>query len=200
MTVLKYWNGASWVPAVVGQQGTKGDKGDIGDPGLVWKGTWSSLTQYSANDVVEFNGSAYVCVQSNGNDPGLGDSPISAGLFWDLLAQGVNPSTFQLPIDQVTSSYQNLTASRALLSSDKGRVITVESGSTQTFTVDKDLLSAGDSITFIQTGVGQIQFTAETDGTNLRSADGATATRAQFSSATLIWQGVSEVYLIGDLA
>ena len=53
-----------------GPQGPKGDKGDTGDFENVWQGTWDSNTTYSANDVVEHDGSSYISlVNSNTDEP-----------------------------------------------------------------------------------------------------------------------------------
>ena len=40
--------------------GIKGADGDIS-----WAGTWSSTTTYTENQAVQYNGSAYVCLQGN---------------------------------------------------------------------------------------------------------------------------------------
>ena len=42
--------------------GIKGADGDI-----TWHGEWSSSTTYTQNQAVQFNGSAYVCLQGNSN-------------------------------------------------------------------------------------------------------------------------------------
>jgi len=51
--------------------------------GLDYKGPYQALTAYILDDVVEYSGSAYVCIQANtGNQPNI--SPA----FWSILAQG----------------------------------------------------------------------------------------------------------------
>jgi hypothetical protein len=62
-----------------GLQGLQGAAGAAGSPGLVWKGVWDAVTLYVAKDVVQHNGSAYVCVSSNLNS----EPPAVA---WELLA------------------------------------------------------------------------------------------------------------------
>ena len=42
--------------------GIKGADGDI-----TWEGEWSSSTTYTQNEAVQYNGSAYVCLQGNSN-------------------------------------------------------------------------------------------------------------------------------------
>ena len=92
-----------WSPSF-GVKGSKGDKGDKGDAGadgadgdMVWRGPWSAGT-YNENDVVERNGSSYVCTQ-NGNT----NTPPGTG--WDLLVEkGTDGSGTSLNIqdDSVT--------------------------------------------------------------------------------------------------
>jgi len=62
-----------------GLQGLQGAAGASGSPGLVWKGAWLAGTLYVATDVVQHNGSAYVCVSTN-----LNSEPPAAA--WGLLA------------------------------------------------------------------------------------------------------------------
>jgi len=66
-----------------GAKGDTGEKGDTGDVGLTWEGTWAGSITYSANDAVEHNGSAYICLQSStGDEPGTS----AAAAYWDLLS------------------------------------------------------------------------------------------------------------------
>ncbi|MEN6367702.1 MAG: hypothetical protein ABFC88_12900 [Thermoguttaceae bacterium] len=62
-----------------GQRGLQGEPGKDGAPGLVWRGEWNATTLYVATDVVQHDGSAYVCVSSNLNAA----PPVAA---WALLA------------------------------------------------------------------------------------------------------------------
>ena len=70
-----------------GPKGDKGDKGDQGDPGdngisFVWRGLWDAgFSSYAENDVVFYQGSAYVSVQSNFNTPPTNQS------YWNLMVQ-----------------------------------------------------------------------------------------------------------------
>jgi hypothetical protein len=52
---------------------------------LVWRGTWTSFTAYSINDVVLFNISAYVAIQSNTNS-----EPDANPANWALLSKNLN--------------------------------------------------------------------------------------------------------------
>jgi hypothetical protein len=55
--------------------------GGGGGGGLVYVGTWSSVTTYAANDVVSYNGGSYVALQSNTNV-----TPTSLAPNWNVLA------------------------------------------------------------------------------------------------------------------
>ncbi len=62
-----------------GERGLQGEPGKDGSPGLVWRGEWDETTLYVVPDVVQHDGSAYVCLSSN-----LNSAPPSAA--WALLA------------------------------------------------------------------------------------------------------------------
>jgi len=70
------------VGAVSGPKGDKGDTGPSGD--LNWTGSYDNSTTYNIHDVVEYNGSSYVCITNGTN----GDTPPSAN--WELVAQKGN--------------------------------------------------------------------------------------------------------------
>jgi hypothetical protein len=55
--------------------------------GLSFEGTWSSTTNYKLDDVVEYSGSAYVCIQSYNYLDGT-RQPDTAISFWSALAVG----------------------------------------------------------------------------------------------------------------
>jgi hypothetical protein len=50
-------------------------------PGIAWRGDWSSLTSYAAQDAVQFGGSSWMAKAAS-----LGETP-TAGANWDLVAQ-----------------------------------------------------------------------------------------------------------------
>ncbi|MCX6880863.1 MAG: hypothetical protein NTW21_44745 [Verrucomicrobia bacterium] len=70
-----------------GVAGATGPAGSQGSKGLNWLGTWNSSTAYVANDAVQYNGSAWVALQSNGN------IVPAAGANWSLLAAKGDPAT-----------------------------------------------------------------------------------------------------------
>ena len=71
-------------PGEPGAAGAKGDKGDPGENGVsfIWRGLWDAgYNSYGPNDVVLYQGSAYVCVQGNFNTPPDNQS------YWNLMVQ-----------------------------------------------------------------------------------------------------------------
>lgn len=91
LLVLASCNGESGPPGSTGPMGVAGEDGDPGEtgepgppgpPGLTWRGTWTSTRTYVTGDVVNREGSSFVCVEAHGNEP-----PPSKG-FWDLVAEG----------------------------------------------------------------------------------------------------------------
>ena len=73
-TVNTNWN-------LIASHGTDGADGS----GLVWKGDYSGSTSYVINDVVQYNGASYICIQS-----GSGDAPTNPA-FWEMIAdKGAN--------------------------------------------------------------------------------------------------------------
>lgn len=73
-----YWN----VIASKGDTGSQGPAGLDGadGEGFIWEGTWSSLTAYAVDDVVERNGSSYICIQAHTNQ---GPPNVT---YWNVLA------------------------------------------------------------------------------------------------------------------
>ena len=51
--------------------------------GFTWLDAWDTAASYLPYDVVEFNGSSYVCVLAADNTI---DDPSTATTYWDLLA------------------------------------------------------------------------------------------------------------------
>lgn len=73
------------IVVIQGQPGPQGPQGDAGPPGpgLIWKGTWNYTTTYQVGDVVCYQGSSYVAIQSSLNIP----PGVVAG-WWDVVAVG----------------------------------------------------------------------------------------------------------------
>lgn len=62
---------------------------NAGRVAMVPKGEWSASTAYVRLDVVQYNGSSYVCKQD-----GTGQNPSTATTYWQLLASGIDPSNY----------------------------------------------------------------------------------------------------------
>jgi hypothetical protein len=89
--------------------------------------------------------------------------------------------------------------------SDNGKVVTASNASAITITIppaSSVAYATGAQLNVIQKGAGQVTF-AQGSGVTIRST-GATATapklRAQYSSATCIYEGSDVWYVVGDIA
>lgn len=82
--------GATGPAGPAGPTGATGPIGPAGSPGMVWTGPWSNLTNYAVNHGVSYNGSSYIAIAPNLNDP-----PPSAN--WNIVAQegAPGPSSLQ---------------------------------------------------------------------------------------------------------
>jgi hypothetical protein len=56
--------------------------------GLDWKGPWSTSDSYKLDDVVEYSGSSYVCIQAHDDDGSTNTTPNTATTYWQALAVG----------------------------------------------------------------------------------------------------------------
>lgn len=101
-----------------------------------------------------------------------------------------------LKMDDIATDFQAKSSSYTIQATDKNNFIRVSN--TATITV-ANVLAAGESINFIQTGSGQITFSAGS-GVSLLSKDSKLKTNGIYSAATLVSAGGGTHYLIGDLA
>ena len=67
---------------------------------FVWKGAWVTSTVYVLNDVIEENGSAYICV--TGHTSGTFATDLGAGK-WELFVEGVGGNSIQVDSNGGTS-------------------------------------------------------------------------------------------------
>ncbi len=85
---------------------------------------------------------------------------------------------------------------------DADNVVTSNNTSAVTITIPPSVFAAGDRITVIQKGAGQVTF-AQGSGVTINSV-GATATapklRARYSAATIVAESASVFYVVGDIA
>jgi collagen triple helix repeat protein len=80
--------GATGPTGPQGPMGLTGPQGSAGPAGLTWRGTWSGLVQYKANDAVSYNGSSWIALVSSTNV-----TPMAGTGYWSLLAQGGTAGT-----------------------------------------------------------------------------------------------------------
>lgn len=89
-----------------------------------------------------------------------------------------------------------------LVLADADNVVTANNAGAITITVPPSVFSAGDRITVIQKGAGQVTF-AQGAGVTINST-GATATapklRARYSAATIVAESATVFYVAGDIA
>lgn len=109
----------------------------------------------------------------------------ASGAVWDTLK-----------MDDIGTDFQAKSSNYTIVATDKNTFIRVST--TATITV-ANVLAAGESINFIQTGSGQITFSAGS-GVSLLSKDNKVKTNGIYSAATLVSAGGGTHYLIGDLA
>lgn len=85
---------------------------------------------------------------------------------------------------------------------DADNVVTSNNTSSVTITIPPSVFAAGDRITVIQKGAGQVTF-AQGSGVTINSV-GATATapklRARYSAATVVAESATVFYVVGDIA
>jgi hypothetical protein len=88
-----------------------------------------------------------------------------------------------------------------LAATDKDAVVTASNASAITVTVNDSVFVAGDRITVVQIGAGQVTFAAGSGVTivSTGATAAAPALRAQYSAATVIAQSASSFIIVGDV-
>jgi hypothetical protein len=74
--------GPAGLTGATGPAGPAGPAGPSGLPGILYRGTYSSSTNYGTNDSVTYQGSTYISVASSN----LGNTPSQSPAFWSVLA------------------------------------------------------------------------------------------------------------------
>jgi hypothetical protein len=89
-----------------------------------------------------------------------------------------------------------------LVLTDADNVVTANNAGAITLTVPPSIFTAGDRITVIQKGAGQVTF-SQGSGVTINST-GATATapklRARYAAATIVAESATVFYIVGDIA
>jgi RNase P/RNase MRP subunit p29 len=107
------------------------------------------------------------------------------------------------PLSKQRSTFATTSGTTYTLAlTDADGVVTSTGASSSTFTVPPSVFVAGDVITVIQTGAGQVTF-AQGSGVTIQST-GATATapkiRAQYAAAQVICTASNTFVIVGDIA
>ena len=89
-----------------------------------------------------------------------------------------------------------------LAATDKDGVVTADNAGAITVTIDDAVFAAGDRITVIQKGAGQVTFAAGAGVTivSTGATPAAPALRAQYSAATVVAESATVFFVVGDIA
>lgn len=150
------------------------------------------------NAVEIFNGSSWVAVAPDATTStrGLTFALPSGTTGQYLRSSGGTVVAFDtLNMNDIATDFLARSSSHTIVAADENTFIRVSSAATVTVA---NVLNAGESINFIQTGTGQITFSPGS-GVTLLSVDNKRKTKQQYSAATLVAQGSGTFYLIGDL-
>ena len=79
-----------WIPK--GTDGTNGTNGTS----LTARGTWTDSENYAINDIVNFEGSSYVCIVGVTAGTDVAPYPENIGAYWQLLTSGTTLDTGQI--------------------------------------------------------------------------------------------------------
>ena len=140
---------------------------------FVWKGAWATSTAYVLNDVIEENGSAYICVTAHTS--GTFATDLSAGK-WDLFVEGFDETAVQT----LTNKKVQLTA---------------ELGTDHTASGTTILLTATANVAF-----GDVCYIASTGKASLIDADAIASMSAIVMAIATISADASGEFLLMGIA
>jgi hypothetical protein len=163
--------------------------------GFISEGMVSYLKD--TNSLEMFNGTDWVPTVANATTTTRGLTfELPTGTTGQYLRSSGTAVAFDtLNMNDIATDFQAKSSSYTIVATDENTFIRVSAAATITVA---NVLAAGESINFIQTGTGQITFTPGA-GVTLLSKDSNRKTNAQYSAATLIAQGSGTFYLVGDL-
>ena len=135
-----------WIP--------KGADGSDGADGvsLTHRGTWTDSENYAINDIVSFQGSAYVCIVGVTAGTDVAPYPQHIGAYWNLLAAKGADGSGNADIADFVFTDDSANTGRSIISlpGDKGMTIAAGEESDLYLTAGDDLyiqtLGAGDDI------------------------------------------------------
>ena len=148
----------------------------------------------ASNYLTQANAASTYLTQANASSTYLTQTNASS----TYLTQSNASSTYQ-PLKSTIKTDSNTSYQFVLTDATGYKYIRHTAGSTVTATVPSGVFSAGDTIYGIQAGAGKVVITPA-GGVTINSADGATKTRAQYSSYMLICTGSNTFDLIGDIS
>jgi hypothetical protein len=195
---------AQWTSAnptlTAGEQGFETDTGKmkIGNGSTAW----NSLSYLGAGTVTSITAGTGL---SGGTITTSGTIAIDTATTVDVsTAQTLTNKTLTAPVINLSINAQTGTTYTFVLS-DNGKFVTASNASAITVTIPPNssvAYATGAQLNIIQKGAGQVTF-AQGAGVTIRST-GATATapkiRAQYSSATAVYEGSDIWYVIGDIS
>lgn len=166
------------------------------------------------------NNNYALTINSDGNGPFLdpGDRSITirgqsnagyiyCGTFFSIARWGFNTTDIQNHVVNINGSlnhlreYNRRTTDYTLALSDAGKVVEMNSSSTNTVTIPSNssvAFPSGSFIDIVQEGTGQTSFVTGS-GVVIRSKEGKLKIEAQYGVATLLKKGGDEWYLYGDI-
>lgn len=165
--------------------------------GFVTEGMVSYLKDTNAVEL--FDGSNWVAIAPDATTSSKGLTfALPTGTSGQYLRSGGGTTVAfdTLKMDDITTDFQAKSSNYTIVATDRNNFIRFSAAGTVTVA---NVLAAGESINFIQTGSGQITFTAGS-GVSLLSKDNKVKTNGIYSAATLVSAGGGTHYLIGDLA
>jgi hypothetical protein len=180
----------------------------IANAGFDWKGAWVTSTAYVANELVENNGTAYICIlaHTSGSDmdePGVG---ANTATYWDVIAEkgdtGATGAQGPAGVGFDSLNAQTGTTYTPVLSDANDTYITLSNASPITFTVPPNSSVAypvGTVLTIEQIGAGQVTVAQGSGVTvNVYSADTLNLA-GQYAVATLVKRATDTWTLTGRL-
>ena len=130
----------------------------------------------------------------------LGELTVDTDKDTVVVHDGSTAGGFPLSKERNTLNAQTGTT-YTLAGTDKDAVVTASNTGAITITINNSVFAAGDRITIVQIGAGQVTFAAGAGVTivSTGATTAAPALRAQYSAATAIAQSASSFIIVGDV-
>jgi hypothetical protein len=204
---VEVYDGSAWVGI-----GASGDiTGVTAGTGLTGGGTSGTVTVSLTTPVSVANGGTGISSFGTGVATWLG-TPSSANLASAItdetgtgaLVFGTSPT---LNDPKINVTFDAETASYTAVLANNGQIVTMDSGSANTFSIPTNAsvnFPIGTQLHVIQIGAGQTTIQAVTSGTTTIQSTGATSAapklRARYSAASCLKVATDTWYVVGDIA